>query len=212
MDLIELKSTWDLLQEDVISNDMVNEESLMTSLHSKSKSEISKIKRGLQVKFVIGSVSILFAAALALLSMIKPAFNPLDFIFSPMESAAFLGIMAITLAAMVVFNLRAYAQIEAVESSALNLKENLQNFIKAMKKAIAFNIYSDTLITPIIVTWIYYGYAVQGHPFDINLRTAFLIILPILTALLSNLLGRFMQQLKFGKYLDRLCGYLESLQ
>lgn len=212
MDLIELKSTWDLLQEDVISNDKVNEERLMTSLHSKSKSEISKIKRGLRVKFVIGSVSILFAATLALMSMIKPAFNPLDFIFSSVESAAFLGIMALTLAAMVIFNLRAYAQIESVETSALNLKENLQQFIKAMKKAIAFNIYSDTLITPIIVTWIYYAYAFQDHPFDTDLRTSFLIILPVLTGLLSYLLGRFMQQLKFGKYLDRLSCYMESLQ
>src|SRR6056297_1045769 len=106
MDLIELKSAWDLLQEDVINNDKVDDEKLRESIHSKSKSEISKIKRGLQVKFVIGSASIVLAAAFALLSMIKPAFNPLDFIFSPVESAAFLGIMAITLAAMVVFNLR----------------------------------------------------------------------------------------------------------
>lgn len=212
MDLIELKSAWDLLQKDVINNDKVDDEKLRESIHSKSKSEISKIKRGLQVKFVIGSASIVLAAAFALLSMIKPAFNPLDFIFSPVESAAFLGIMAITLAAMVVFNLRAYTQIEAVEFSALNLKENLEHFIKAMKQAIAFNIYSDMFITPIIVTWVYYAYAFRDHPLDTDLRTAFLFILPILSALLSYLLARYMQQLKFGKYLDRLYGYLDSLQ
>jgi len=212
MDLIELKSAWNLLQQDVISKDKVDEEEIMASVHSKSKSEISKIKRGLQVKFVIASVSILFAAALALLSIIKPALNPLDFIFSHVESAAFLGLMALSLAAMVCFNLRAYSQIEAVESSALNLKENLQIFIGAMNKAIAFNIYSDTFMTPIIVTWVYYAYAFRDHPFDTDLRTAFLFILPILTGVLSYLLGRFMQQLKFGKYLGRLSGYLESLQ
>ena len=212
MDLIELKSAWNLLQQDVISKDKVDEEKIMTSVHSKSKSEISKIKRGLQVKFVIASVSIVFAAALAFLSIINPALNPLDFIFSPVETAAFLGLMALTLAAMVNFNLRAYSQIEAVEYSALNLKENLQNFIGAMNKAIAFNIYSDTFMTPIIFTWVYYAYAFRDHPFDTDLRTAFLFILPILTGVLSYLLGRFMQQLKFGKYLDRLSGYLESLK
>lgn len=212
MDLIELKSAWNLLQQDVISKDTVDEERILTSVHSKSKSEISKIKRGLQVKFIMGSLSIVFAAALAFLSIINPALNPLDFIFSPVETAAFLGIMALTLAAMINFNLRAYTQIESIESSAMNLKENLQHFIEAMNKAIAFSIYSDTFITPVIVSWAYYTYAFREQPLDADFRTAFLFILPILAGVLSYLAGRFMQQLKFGKYLDRLNGFLESLQ
>lgn len=212
MELMELKSAWNLLEQDVISNDTVEEDKIKTSVHSKSKSEISKIKRALQVKFVFGSISILLAAALAFLSMINPALNPLDFIFSPTETAAFLGLMALTLAAMVYLNLRAYSQIEAVESSVLNLKENLQHFISAMKDAIAFNIYSDVIITPIIFTWAYYAYAFRDHTLDFDVRTALLFILPILVGVLSYLLGRFMQHLKFGRYLGRLSGYLESLQ
>ena len=212
MDLIELKSAWNLLQQDVISNDTVEEEKIKTSVHSKSKSEISKIKRALHIKFVIASVSIVFAAALAFLSVINPALNPLDFIFSPIESAAFLGLMALSLATMVYLNLQAYSKIEAVESSALNLKENLQHFIGAMKKAIAFNIYSDVIITPIIFTWAYYAYAFRDHPLDFDGRTALLFMLPILVGVFSYLLGKFIQNLKFGKYLDRLSGYLESLQ
>jgi len=212
MDLIELKSAWNLLQQDVISKDTVEEDKIMTSVHSKSKSEISKIKRGLHIKFVIASVSIVFAAALAFLSILKPALNPLDFIFSPLESAAFLGLMAFTLAAMVYFNLRAYSQIEAVESSALNLKENLQNFIGAMKKAIAFNIFSDAFMTPIIFAWLYYAYAFKNQQLDFDLRTALLFILPILIGVLSYLFQKFIQHLKFGKYLSRLNDYLDSLQ
>lgn len=212
MDLIELKSAWDLLQQDVISKDKVEEDKILTSVHSKSKSEISKIKRGLQVKFVIASVSIVFAGALALLSLIKPALNPLDFIFSPLESAAFLGLMALSLAAMVYFNLRAYSQIDAVESSAMNLKDNLKGFIGAMKKAIAFNIFSDTFMTPIIFAWVYYAYAFRDHQMGFDLRTTLLFVLPILIGLLSYLLGRFMQHLKFGKYLNRLHTYLDSIQ
>lgn len=212
MDLIELKLAWNLLQQDVISKDEVGKDKIMTSAHSKSKSEISKIKRGLHIKFIIASVSIVFAAALAFLSILNPALNPLDVIFSPLEAAAFFGLMALSLAAMVNFNLRAYAQIEAVETSALNLKENLQDFIGAMKKAIAFNIFSDTIMTPIIFTWVYYAYAFRDHPLDTDGRTALLFILPILVGVISYLLGRFMQQLKFGKYLGRLSSYLDSLQ
>ena len=212
MEFTEFKSSWNLLQQDVITTDTVDKSTIKRSVHSKSKSEISKIKRGLHIKFVIGSVSIVFAAALALLSLLNPAFNPLDFIFSPTETAAFLGVMALSLAAMVIFNLRAYTKIEAVETSALNLKENLQHFIDAMKKAIAFNIYSDVLITPIIITWAYYAYAFKSHTLAFDGRTALLFILPILTGVFSYLLGKFIQNLKFGKYLGRLSSYLDSLQ
>ena len=212
MEFTEFKSSWNLLQQDVITTDTVDKSTIKTSVHSKSKSEISKIKRGLHIKFVIGSVSIVFAAALSLLPLLNPAFNPLDFILSPTETAAFLGVMALSLAAMVIFNLRAYTKIEAVETSALNLKENLQHFIVAMKKAIAFNIYSDVLITPIIITWAYYAYAFEGHTLAFDGRTALLFILPILTGVFSYLLGKFIQNLKFGKYLSRLSSYLDSLQ
>ncbi|NBC67094.1 MAG: hypothetical protein GVY07_15735 [Bacteroidetes bacterium] len=212
MDLMELKSAWNLLQQDVISNDTVEEKKIKTSVHSKSKSEIAKIKRALHIKFIIATVSIVFAAALAFLSVINPALNPLDFIFSPIETAAFLGLMALSLASMVFLNLRAYSKIEAIESSALNLKENLQHFIDAMQTAIAFNIYSDVIISPIIFTWAYYAYAFRDQSLDFDGRTVLLFMLPILFGVFSYLLGKFIQNLKFGKYLDRLSSYLDSLQ
>jgi hypothetical protein len=184
----------------------------MTTIHSKSKSEISKIKRGLHLKFILASVSIVFSAALAFLSILKPALNPLDFIFSPLESAVFLGLMTMSLAAIIYYNFHAYSRIKAVETSALNLKENLQIFIDAMKRAIAFNIYSDTFMAPIIFTWAYYAYAFSDRPLATDGTTALLFLLPILVGVLSYLLARFIQYLKFGKYLSRLKGYLDSIQ
>lgn len=212
MNTIELKSAWNLLQQDVISTDKVDEYKIMTSVHSKSKSEISKIKRGLQVKFFVASVSALAASILAILSILKPDLNPLDFIFSPVESSAFFGLMAISIGVVVYFNYQAYTRIHAIETSALNLKENLRHFIAAMKRAIAFNIYSDTFISPIVFTWAYYAYAFSDHSLDFNIRTAFLFIVPILVGVISYLLERVIQQLRFGKYLSRLSNYLDSLQ
>lgn len=55
MNLVELKSAWDLLQKDIISKDKVEEVKIETSIYSKSKSEISKIKRGLHLKFIVAS-------------------------------------------------------------------------------------------------------------------------------------------------------------
>lgn len=212
MDYVELKSAWDLLQKDVIRNDNVKQDELMASVHSKSRSEISKIKRSLQSKFFIAVLSAIATPLLAILSVLEPALNPLEFIFSPVESAAFFGLMALTIGVVLYFNFQAYSRINAIQDSAFNLKENLQHFIVAMQRAIAFNIYSDTFIAPVIFTWAYYAWAFRNHSIDTDLRTALLLIIPLLVGLLSYRFEKYLQQLKFGKYLNRLSGYLDSLE
>lgn len=212
MDIIELKSAWNLLQQDIISKDRVEENKITHSIHSKSKSEISKIKNSLHFKFVVASLSIVLAISLAIATILKPNINPLDFVFSPFESVLFFIIMGLAIAVMVFFNYKAYIQIRDIQQSDLNLKDNLTSFVNAMKKAIALNIFSDAFMTPIVFAWFYYAYAFKNHTLSFDLRTALLFILPILIGVLSYYVQRFMQHLKFGKYLSRLSEYLKSLQ
>ena len=210
--MIEIKSAWTLLQEEVIINDMVNENEIFNSVHGKSKSEISKIKRGLHLKFIIALLSVIAAIGLAVTSFTDSSFNPLDFIFSPVESTIFFLAMALSVSVLVYFNYQAYRQIKGIQHSSLNLKENLRSFIKAMRKAIAYNIFSDAFITPIIFAWVFYAYAFKDHQLGFDLRTALLFVLPVLVGFLSYFFQKFMQRLKFGRYLDRLKSYLDSLQ
>lgn len=212
MDIIELKLAWNIFQQDIVSKDKVEENKIMISIHKKSKSEISKIKRALLFKFVIASLSIAAAICLVFASFLKPSLNPLDFVFSPFESTLFFIIMALSIAIAVFFNYKAYIQIRDIQQSDLNLKDNLTSFINAMKKAIAFNIFSDAFMTPIVFAWIYYAYAFKNNQLGFDLRTVLLFILPIVIGVLSYFFQRFMQYLKFGKYLSRLNDYLESLQ
>ena len=212
MDLLELKSAWTLLQQEVISNEKVDESEILKAVHGKSKSEISKIKRSLHLKFIIASLSIIATTAIAVTSFTNSSFNPLDFIFSAIESTIFFLVLAVSISVMVYFNYQAYSQIKSIQNSTLNLKENLQGLIKAMRKAIAFNIFSDTFITPIIFSWVYYAYAFKEHQLGFDSRTVLLFVLPILIGILSFFFQRLMQRLKFGKYLDRLTRYLDFLQ
>jgi len=212
MDLIALKSAWSLLQKDIISNDKVDESKILNAVHGKSKSVISKIKRGLHLKFIIASLAIIVTIGFAVTSFTNSSFNPLDFIFSPIESATFFLVMALSVSVMVYFNYQAYRQIKSIQHSSLNLKDNLNGFIKAMRKAIAFNIFSDTFMTPIIFTWFFYAYAFKEHDLGLDIRTALLVIFPILIGLLSYFFQKFMQRLKFGRYLDRLISYSDTLQ
>ncbi len=212
MDIVELKSAWAILQQDIVTSDNVDENKILNSIHGKSKSEISKIKRGLHLKFIIAFLTIIIATGLAMTSFINTTFNPLEFIFSPIESAVFYMIMAILISIMVYFNYQAYSQIKNLQQSSLNLKNNLKSFIETMRKAMTFNIFSDTLMTPIIFTWVFYAYAFKEQQLGFNFMTILLFILPILIGLLSFVFQRFMQRLKFGRYLDRLTDYLDSLE
>jgi len=211
MDLIELKSAWSLLQQDVHNKDRVDESKIINAIHGKSKSEIFKIKRGLHLKFVIASLAIIGAFGLAAASFINSSFSPLDYVFSPIESATFFSVMAVSISMMLYFNYQAYKQIKSIQYSSLNLKDNLKSFIIAMRKAIAFNIFSDTLMTPLIFAWVFYAFAFRSHQLGFNLRTVLLFVLPILVGFMSYIFQRFMQGLKFGKYVDRLNSYLDSL-
>ena len=212
MDLKELKSAWALFQEEVINNDKVDQCKIVNSVHSKSKSEISKIKSGLFIKLIIASLAILVALVLAVTSSNNTSLNPLDFIFSPVESALFFSVLALSISVMAYFNYRAYSHINIIQHTSLNLKDNLANFIEAMNKAIVFNIYSDAFMTPVIFAWVYYAYAMKDHEFGFTVRTVLLFILPILIGLLSYFFQKLMQRLRFGQYLDRLNSYLSSLQ
>jgi len=212
MELVELKSAWQLLERLEIPKDQVGETKIENTIHSKSVSEISNIKRNLHLKFSIASLAFLASIVLALLSFYKPVLNPLQFIFSRSESALFFFAMALSMAFMLYFSYQVYARIHTIQTSALNLKENLQLFIDALKKTVTFNIWSDTILTPILASWIYYAYAFQNHSPGFDLRTALLLVVPLAMGFMAYFLEKYLQSLKFGKYIKRLSGYIGDLE
>jgi len=212
MELVELKSAWQLLERLEIPKDQVGETKIENTIHSKSVSEISNIKRNLHLKFSIASLAFLASIALAILSFYKPFLSPLQFIFSPSESALFFLATALSMAFMLYFSYQVYTRIHAIQTSALNLKENLQLFIDALKKTVTFNIWSDTILTPILASWIYYAYAFQNHSPGFDLRTALLLVVPLAVGFMAYFLEKYLQSLKFGKYIKRLSGYIGDLE
>jgi membrane-associated HD superfamily phosphohydrolase len=212
MDLIELKSAWTLLQQDVISNDKVDEQLIGQSIHQKSQSEITGIKRAMHTKFIVGSVVMLIGLLTTAALIFSADYNPLSRFLDRQEALIFYIIITISLGAMIVVNHYAYKQIDFLTKNPNNIRQALENITLSMRKAMRFNIYSDTFISPIFITWIYYAYAFKSESMGWNILTLILIVLPILFGILSFYLTRYTQHLKFGQYVDRLEGYLDSLQ
>lgn len=212
MELLELQATWQLFNDNVIKNDFLDSSTIGESIHQKSKSEISSIKRSMHYKFIIGTVTMLIGLAMTVTIYITPDFNPLSNFLSQSESVGFYIVITLSLGVMIAVNHRAYKQIKELNENASSLKQGLSNFTRSMRKAMNFNIYSDAFISPIFITWIYYTYTFRNQPIDWNVPSIVLFILPVAIGIFSYNFQRYAQHLKFGRYVNRLEGYLKSLE
>lgn len=213
MELVELKSIWHLINADINQSNFVDEQIIAETIHKKSETEVGKIRRALQFKLAIGGFVWLLGVGLMIGIFIEPnKFNTLDSIFSPYETIVFYSTLILSLATMLWFNYQAYRNIATAEAQALPLKKSLEVVISGMKKAMKFNIYSDTFMSPIIITWLLYAYAYRGDQFTWDWRILIIVSAPFVIGVLAYLLQRYMQKLKFGNYVKRLESYLEELE
>ncbi|MEQ9467934.1 MAG: hypothetical protein RLN88_11020 [Ekhidna sp.] len=212
MELVELKSIWHLINADISKNDFVEDKILIETIHMKSETEVGKIRRALLFKLVIGGLVTLVGAALLMGIFIAPQkFNTLDFMFSPKETILFYCTLIVSLTAMLLFNYRAYQKVDAAETQALPLKKSLDMVIEAMKKAMNFNIYSDAFMSPVIITWLFYGYAYREDSFSWDWRMLVLAISPFVIGVFAFYVQRYSQKLKFGNYVNKLETYRDEL-
>ena len=212
MELADLKTIWDQATADISTNAYVDEGLVDKTIRKRSVAELSKIKRGFFLKFTFATVVILICASSTIMTLTFPEeFNPLGSFFSPLETTIFYATMTFSLAAMLWFNHRAYRRLKALEGSSDNLKKYLHQFISSMESAIRFNIYSDTFMSPIMLTWIFYVYAFKVHPLALNQRFVLLFILPLVIGTFAYFFQRFSQKLKFGRYVNRLKAFLDEL-
>ncbi len=213
MELVELKSVWQLVNADIKEKDFVDDKILIDTIHQKSETELGKIRIALKIKLIVGSLVGILGLALLLGLFIAPQkFNTLDSIFSEYETMVFYSTLIISLSAMLWFNYQSYKKVAASETQALTLKESLDMVIQAMKKSIRFNIYSDALMSPIVLTWLVYAYVYHDRNFEFDLLGIIILILPILVGYLAYFVQRYTQKLRFGKYVDKLESYLYELQ
>jgi len=213
MELLGLKTIWQSITANTIEKDIVEERFVSKTIHSKSNAEVSKIKRVMLFKLVFGSLAGIMTILFAILSITNPAkvtfFNS---IFSPSEYTIFFGSMALSISVMVILNYRAFRVITKFQTSSTNLKDSLARVIKVMENAMKLNIYSDALMTPIIVTWMTYAKVFSERELTLKLGVIVLVVVPLLTFSFSYFFQSYSQKLKFGNFVSRLKSYLKSLE
>ncbi|WP_420386570.1 hypothetical protein [Roseivirga sp.] len=212
MELLELKATWQLFDHEVIQKDFVNEKTVNQSIRQKSKTEVNHIKKGMYYKFAMGGTASSVGFVMIMLTLSDISFNPLEKFFNPTESLVFFAMLTLSLWIMLFFNLKAFRQIQKLEKAPENLKKGLEGIVSSMRSAMTFNIYSEALLSPIFMTWLYYAFAFKNHDLAYDIRTLILLLLPIASGVFGYCFQRYMQGLKFGQYVQKLEAYLKEFK
>ncbi|MGB5820939.1 MAG: hypothetical protein WBG90_15745, partial [Saonia sp.] len=109
MELLELKSVWDVVVAETISKEHVDEFVVAKSIKKDSKTVLAKIKRVMYLKFSVGGLSVILCAALLTGSFIEPEkFTFYESFFDLTDNRIFLVTVIIFMLGMLSWNFRAF--------------------------------------------------------------------------------------------------------
>ena len=141
MELLELKSVWDVVVEDTISKERVDEFVVEKSIKKDSKSVLAKIKRVMLFKFAFGGLSLVICLVMLVGSFIDPEqFAFYESIFDVTDNRIFLATIIVFMSAMLSWNFKAFQEIKRFETKTRSVKESLTRFISIMGRTIKLNI------------------------------------------------------------------------
>lgn len=213
MELLELKSVWDVVVSEAISKENVDEFVVEKSIKKNSRSVFAKIMRVMYFKFSLGGLSLLICFAMLIGSFIHPEqFTFYEAIFDLTDNRVFLTTIIIFMSAMLSWNFRAFREIKRFETRVTNVKESLKKLFSIIGKTIKLNIYFGTTFNSIALGWICYLANKKMDFVESMFQTILLVILTtVVSAIVFYYLSRYEQKIKFGNYLNQLKSNLEDL-
>ena len=213
MELLELKSVWNTVVDEIIPKDTIDTFVLEKSIKKDSKAVLGKIKRVMYFKFIFGTFSIIFGSVLFIGSFINPdKFTFLKTIFSLIDHQIFLVTIIAFMVTMLIWNFRAFYEIKQFESKTTNIKVSLEKFIGIMAKTIKLNVYSSIAFNSVALGWIAYLVNNKKHFIEGTFQTALLVAAVVMvSAITFYFLSNYEQKLKFGNYLNQLKSNLNDL-
>ncbi|MEM7086674.1 MAG: hypothetical protein AAF489_10860 [Bacteroidota bacterium] len=214
MELLELKSIWDGVVDETISNNSVDEFVVGKSIKKESKTVLTKIKKVMYLKFAIGSLSLVICWVMLIGSLLNPEkFTFYENIFNLSDNRIFLVTVITFMSAMLAWNFKAFRKIRHFETRSNNVTESLRRFVRIMENTIKLNVYSGVAFNSVAFGWIFYLLNNKKDYFtgamEVFLMTTLVIIIG---GFLSYFLSRFEQKIKFGNYVDQLKSLLNDLK
>ena len=213
MELLELKSVWDVAIEDAISKERVDEFVVTKSIKKDSKTVLNKIKRVMYFKFFLGGLSLILCTTVLVGSFIEPEnFTFYESVFDLNDNRIFLGTIVLFMSAILSWNFKAFREVSHFETTTASVKESLRKLVSIMGKTIQLNIYSGAAFNALALGWVFYLINNKKGFFMDTIEIVLMTVLVIVVAvILSFFISRFEQKLKFGNYLNQLKSNLKDM-
>lgn len=214
MELLELKSVWDVVVEETISKERVDEIAVEKSIKRDSKSVLAKIKKVMLFKFALGGLCLLLCLVMLIGSFVNPEkFTFYEGIFDITDNRIFLATIILFMVAMLSWNFKAFREIAYFETNASTVKQSLKRFIDIIARVIRFNIYFGVSFNSAAFGWICYLLNNRKGYVDGILQITLMVFAAVVFgAVVFYFLSRYEQKLKFGNYLKQLMVYRKELE
>lgn len=212
MELLELKSIWDVVIQDTITRNSIDEFVVSQSTKKGSGAILGKIKRVMYLKFLLGGVT-LAACISALIGLLATPekFTFFQSAFTLLEQRIFLLNGVVFIMGMLAANYMAFREIKSFNHGT-DIRTSLRRLIRIMRRTIRLNTYTGAIFNAFTFTWIFYVMALRNEPFSWRIEVLIVAIVSFVTCILFYFLSRYEQKLKFGNYLKTLKENLESLE
>ncbi len=214
MELLELKSIWNVVIEETISKDKMDEFVVEKSIKKESKTVLAKIKKVMYLKFAVGGLSLVLCVVMLIGSFMEPEkFTFYENILDLTDNRIFMATFILFMSMMLSWNFRAFREIKNFQTIATSVKESLGRVIGIMERTIKLNVYFGALFNAMVLGWVFY---LLNNKKDFFMSTIEVVLATALVFLIGIFLFYFLssyeQKIKFGNYLDQLKLYLKDLQ
>lgn len=215
MEVNDLKTIWKKANDQDKSGYWVSDRDVKALIKKKSKAVIADVERQLKQKILMSSIIGLIALAIGIESLFN--FDPgHGFLFVEGMTSVEYGVMMIVMSASVItVSIHArirHKQVRSYVESANSLKTALITTRNIFKKVISFGIWSDTLITPLVVTFIVALKLYKEVPFAFDERIIYLLVAASISAFIFSRLGKYLMNRRFGRFVNALDDRLEELE
>lgn len=215
MEVNDLKTIWKKANDQDRSGYWVSDRDVKALIKKKSKATISDVERQLKQKILMSSIVGLIAFAIGIESLFNFSSGH-DFLFVEGMTSIEYGAMMIAMSASVItISVHArirYKQVRNYVASADSLKTALITTKNIFKKVISFGIWSDTLITPLVLAFIVTLKLYKEVPFAFDERILYLLVAVSVSAFGFSRLGKYLMNRRFGRFVSAIDDRLEELE
>jgi len=214
MEINDLKTIWKKANDQDRSGYWVSDRDVKALIKKKSKAAIADVERQLKQKILMSSVVGLIALAIGIVNLFNFSSGHVFLSVKGMTPGEYGAMMIVMSASIITISVHArirYKQVCSYVESANSLKTALVTTRNIFKKVISFGIWSDTLITPLVVTFIVILKLYKEVPFAFDERIIYLLVAASVSAFIFSRLGKYLMNRRFGRFVNAINDRLEEL-